>query len=93
MYESILREATSFADKDVLLAITLSNMGSIYYKRQISASEKYYLDSLQLQKQIDLNYLDTIYEMALVCIKLEELEEARTLIDKGIDADKTGREI
>ncbi len=24
MYESILREATSFADKDVLLAITLS---------------------------------------------------------------------
>ena len=33
MYESILREATSFADKDVLLAITLSNMGSIYYKK------------------------------------------------------------
>ena len=31
--------------------------------------------------------------MALVCIKLEELEEARTLIDKGIDANKTGREI
>ena len=26
--------------------------------------------------------------MALVCIKLEELEEARTLIDKGIDAAK-----
>ena len=26
--------------------------------------------------------------MALVCIKLEELEEARTLIDKGIDATK-----
>ncbi len=41
MYESILRENTSFADKDVLLAITLSNMGSIYYKkRQIPASEK-----------------------------------------------------
>ncbi|AFQ24369.1 tetratricopeptide repeat protein [Bacillus thuringiensis] len=89
MYESILREATSFADKDVLLAITLSNMGSIYYKKgKYQQAKKYYLDSLQLQKQIDLNYLDTIYEMALVCIKLEELDEARALIDKGIDAAK-----
>ena len=52
MYESILREATSFADKDVLLAITLSNMGSIYYKKgKYQQAKKYYLDSLQLQNK------------------------------------------
>ncbi|WP_375705720.1 tetratricopeptide repeat protein [Bacillus anthracis] len=75
MYESILRESASFADKDVLLAITLSNMGSIYYKKGKYQQAKKY-------------YLDTIYEMAVVCIKLEELEEAKALIDKGIDAAK-----
>ena len=31
--------------------------------------------------------------MALVCIKLEELEEARTLIDKGIDAQNRKRDL
>lgn len=33
MYESILREVIFFVDKDVLLVIILSNMGSIYYKK------------------------------------------------------------
>ncbi|PEY42098.1 transcriptional regulator [Bacillus cereus] len=89
MYESILREASSFADEDVLIAITLSNIGNIYYKkRQYQQAKKYYLESLRFQKQIDLNYIDTLYEMALQCIKLEQLEEAKEWIDKGVIAAK-----
>ncbi|PFK40648.1 transcriptional regulator [Bacillus cereus] len=89
MYESILREASSFADEDVLIAITLSNIGNIHYKkRKYQQAKKYYLESLKFQKQIDLNYIDTLYEMALQCIKLEQLEEAKEWIDKGVIAAK-----
>ncbi|MBO1626879.1 transcriptional regulator [Bacillus cereus] len=89
MYESILREASSFADEDVLIAITLSNIGNIYYKkRQYQRAKECYLKSLQFQNQIDLNYIDTLYEMALQCIKLEQLEEAKEWIDKGVIAAK-----
>lgn len=43
---------------------------------------------MQFQNQIDLNYIDTLYEMALQCIKLEQLEEAKEWIDKGVIAAK-----
>lgn len=89
MYENILREAEAFADKDVLMSITLSNMGNIYYKKKkYQQAKEHYLESLQLQKQVDLNYIDTVYEMALSCIKLEQFEEAKEWINKGVTAAK-----
>ncbi|MGD6892300.1 tetratricopeptide repeat protein [Bacillus mobilis] len=89
MYENILREAEAFADKDVLMSITLSNMGNIYYKKKkYQQAKEHYLESLQLQKQVDLNYIDTLYEMALSCIKLEQFEEAKEWINKGVIAAK-----
>ncbi|WP_433773143.1 tetratricopeptide repeat protein [Bacillus wiedmannii] len=90
MYENILRESEAFADKDVLMAITLSNIGNIYYKKKkYNQAKDYCLESLQLQKQIDLNYIDTLYEIALAYIKLEQFEEAREWIEKGISAAKS----
>ncbi|MDM5187077.1 helix-turn-helix transcriptional regulator [Bacillus sp. DX4.1] len=89
MYKGILRESDSFAEKDSILAITLSNIGNIYYKKnQYEEAKEYYSKSLQYQRQEDLNYIDTLYEMALQCINLGQLEEAKGWIDKGIVAAK-----
>ncbi|MDZ5607771.1 helix-turn-helix transcriptional regulator [Bacillus bingmayongensis] len=87
MYKSILRESDSFAEKDSILAIALSNIGNIYYKKnQYAEAKEYYSKSLQYQKQENLNYIDTLYEMALQCINLGQLDEAKEWIDKGIVA-------
>ncbi|HDX9578270.1 TPA: helix-turn-helix transcriptional regulator [Bacillus pseudomycoides] len=85
IYESILREADSFSEKDVLTAMVLSNIGNIHYrKKQYEEAKKYYTKSLQYQTQEDVNYVDKLYELALQCIHLEQLEEAKEWIDKGI---------
>ena len=85
IYESILREADSFSEKDVLMAMVLSNIGSILYrKKKYDEAKKYYTKSLQYQREEDVNYIDTLYEMALQCIHLKQLEEAKEWIDKGI---------
>ncbi|MGF9964806.1 tetratricopeptide repeat protein [Bacillus rhizoplanae] len=85
IYESILREADSFSGKDVLMSIVLGNIGNIHYRKQkYEEAKKYYVESLQYQKEEDANYVDTLYEMAIQCIHLEQLEEAKEWIDKGI---------
>ncbi|CAG9613031.1 Transcriptional activator NprA [Bacillus rhizoplanae] len=85
IFKSILREADSFSEKDVLMSIVLGNIGNIYYRRKkYEEAKKYYVESLQYQKEEDANYVDTLYEMALQCIYLEQLEEAKEWIDKGI---------
>ncbi|WP_242222343.1 helix-turn-helix transcriptional regulator [Bacillus cereus group sp. BfR-BA-01380] len=85
IYESILREADSFSEKDVLMAMVLSNIGNIHYrKKKYEEAKKYYTKSLQCQREEDVNYVSTVYEMALQCIHLEQLEEAKEWIDKGI---------
>ncbi|MGG2093753.1 helix-turn-helix transcriptional regulator [Bacillus sp. S13(2024)] len=85
IYESILREADSFSEKDVLMATVLSNIGNIHYrKKKYEEAKKYYVESLQYQKEDDVNYVGKLYDMALQCIHLEQLEEAKEWIDKGI---------
>ena len=85
MYESILREVEAFSEKDVLMAMVLSNIGTIHYKqKKYEEAKKYYTKSLQYQMQEDVNYVDTLYEMSLQCIHLEQLEEAKEWIEKGI---------
>ena len=85
IYESILREADSFSEKDVLMAMVLSNIGTIHYRmKKYEEAKKYYVESLKYQRDEDVNYVDTLYEMALQCIHLEQLEEAKEWIDKGI---------
>ncbi|SFJ56660.1 MULTISPECIES: helix-turn-helix transcriptional regulator [unclassified Bacillus (in: firmicutes)] len=89
IYESILREADSFSEKDVLMAMVLSNIGTIHYrKKEYEEAKKYYTKSLHYQNIEDVNYVDTLYEMALQCIHLEQLEEAKEWIDKGIASAK-----
>ncbi|WP_020061258.1 helix-turn-helix transcriptional regulator [Bacillus sp. 123MFChir2] len=89
IYESILREADSFSEKDILRAMVLSNIGNVHYrKKQYEDAKKYYTKSLQYQKEDAVNYVDTLYEMALQCIHLEQLEEAKEWIDKGIASAK-----
>ncbi|MGG2016747.1 tetratricopeptide repeat protein [Bacillus sp. S10(2024)] len=85
IYESILREVEAFSEKDVLMAMVLSNIGTIHYKqKKYEEAKKYYTKSLQYQMQEDVNYVDTLYEMSLQCIHLEQLEEAKEWIEKGI---------
>ncbi len=36
------------------------------------------------KKEEDLNYIDAVYEISLQCVQLQEFEEAREWIDKGI---------
>lgn len=85
IYESIMREADSFSGKDVLMSIVLGNIGNIYYrKKKYEEAKKYYVESLQYQKEEDVNYVDTLYEMAIQCIHLEQFEETKEWIDKAI---------
>ncbi|ABS20867.1 tetratricopeptide repeat protein [Bacillus cytotoxicus] len=88
MYNNISREAISFADKDVITSIVLNNLGYLYYhKKEYKKAKEYYLQCLQYKKEKkeeDLNYIDAVYEISLQCVQLQEFEEAREWIDKGI---------
>ncbi|AZQ49119.1 tetratricopeptide repeat protein [Bacillus sp. GX] len=89
IYNNILREANSFADKENITAIALNNLGFLYYNLKDYAKAKdYYLQCLKYKKEEDLNYIDAVYEIALQCIELKEFEEAKDWIDKGIDIAK-----
>ncbi|WP_410984531.1 helix-turn-helix domain-containing protein [Bacillus cereus] len=87
IFNHILREADSFADKDNIMSIALNNIGYLYYRQNNYAKAKeYYLKSLQYKKEEDLNYIDAMYEISLQCVQLKEFEEARGWIEKGISA-------
>ncbi|MFJ8530809.1 helix-turn-helix domain-containing protein [Bacillus sp. NPDC094106] len=87
IYNHILREANSFADKDNIMSIALNNIGYLYYRQNNYAKAKeYYLKCLQYKKEEDLNYIDVMYEISLQCVQLKEFEEARGWIEKGISA-------
>ncbi|AIK40466.1 MULTISPECIES: helix-turn-helix domain-containing protein [Bacillus] len=87
IYNHILREADSFADKDNIMSIALNNMGYLYYRQNnYEKAKEYYLEGLQYKKEEDLNYIDAMYEISLQCIQLKEFEEARGWIEKGISA-------
>lgn len=87
IFNHILREADSFADKDNIMSIALNNIGYLYYRQNNYAKAKeYYLKSLQYKKEEDLNYIDAMYEISLQCVQLKEFEEARVWIEKGISA-------
>lgn len=89
IYNNILREANSFADKESITAIALNNLGFLYYNLKDYAKAKdYYLQCLKYKKEEDLNYIDAVYEIALQCIELKEFEEAKDWINKGIDVAK-----
>ncbi|EJS73100.1 transcriptional regulator [Bacillus cereus] len=89
IYNNILREANSFADKENITAIVLNNLGYLYYNlRDYAKAKDYYLQCLQYKKEEDLNYIDAVYEIALQCIELKEFEEAKGWIDKGIEVAK-----
>ena len=80
IYNNILREANSFADKENITAIALNNLGFLYYNLKDYAKAKdYYLQCLKYKKEEDLNYIDAVYEIALQCIELKEFEEAKRL--------------
>ncbi|BCC57236.1 hypothetical protein BCJMU10_0544 [Bacillus cereus] len=40
IYNHIIREATSFADKDNILSIALNNIGYLYYRQKIIPRQK-----------------------------------------------------
>ncbi|MFD3445861.1 tetratricopeptide repeat protein [Microbacteriaceae bacterium 4G12] len=83
-YENILREAEAFSEKDSIYGITLHNIGFVYYKQQkYEQAKELYLQSLQYKKD-DTNYITTIYEIAVQCMYLNEMKEARKWIDEGI---------
>ncbi|MEN1937726.1 helix-turn-helix domain-containing protein [Paenibacillus sp. 102] len=85
IYNNILREANSFADKETIIAIVLNNIGLLHYcQHNYAEAKEYYLKGLQYKKEEDLNYIDAIYEISLQCVQLEEFEEAREWIEKGI---------
>lgn len=85
MYNSILREANSFADKHSIIAIVLNNLGYLHYhKKEHAKAKEYYLQSLQYKKEKDFNYIDAAYEISIQCIELGEFEEAKEWIDKGL---------
>ncbi|MDM5153401.1 helix-turn-helix domain-containing protein [Bacillus sp. DX1.1] len=85
MYNNILREANSFADKDNIIAMALNNIGYLHYhKKEYAKAKEYYLQCLQYKKEEDFRYIDTTYEIALQCAQLQEFEEAREWITKGI---------
>ncbi|HEK9101068.1 helix-turn-helix transcriptional regulator [Bacillus pfraonensis] len=87
IFNHILREADSFADKDNIMSIALNNIGYLYYRQNNYAKAKeYYLKSLQYKEEEDLNYIDAMYEISLQCVQLKEFEEARGWIEKGISA-------
>ncbi|CAM4328027.1 transcriptional regulator [Bacillus manliponensis] len=85
MYESLLRESKSFSEHHVIAAIVLSNMGNIHHKKkEYEEAKKYYRQSLEYQPEENLNYIDTLYELSLQYICLDQLQEAKEYIDKGI---------
>ncbi|KEK21622.1 tetratricopeptide repeat protein [Bacillus gaemokensis] len=89
MYNNILREAISFADKDIITSIALNNMGYLHYhKKDYKKAKEYYLQCLQYKKEEDFNYIDAVYEISLQCVQLQEFEEAREWIERGITAAK-----
>lgn len=89
IYNHILREANSFADKDNIMSIALNNIGYLYYRQKnyVKAKE-YYIECLKYKKEEDMNYIDAMYELSLQCIQLGEFEDAKKWIEKGIFAAK-----
>ncbi|PGX50869.1 transcriptional regulator [Bacillus anthracis] len=87
IYNHIIREATSFADKDNILSIALNNIGYLYYRQKnYTKAKEYYIECLKYKKEEDMNYIDAMYELSLQCIQLGEIEEAAKWIEKGIIA-------
>lgn len=85
MYNSILREASSFSENEVIMSIALSNIAEVYgNQQQYEKAKEYYLKSLQYHQHEDNNYLDTLYHTALQCIHLKQMDEANQWIEKGI---------
>lgn len=85
MYNSILREASSFSENKVIMSIALSNIAEVYgNQKQYEKAKEYYLKSLQYHQHEDDNYLDTLYHTALQCIHLKQMDEANQWIEKGI---------
>ncbi|WP_459502517.1 helix-turn-helix domain-containing protein [Bacillus sp. C1] len=85
MYNNILREANSFADKDSIVAMVLNNIGCLHYhKKEYAKAKEYYLQCLQYKQEDDFKYIDATYEIALQCVQLQEFEEAKEWIAKGI---------
>ncbi|MGH0593852.1 helix-turn-helix domain-containing protein [Bacillus pretiosus] len=90
IYESILREVDSFAEKDMIKAMTLNNMGELYhYKNEHDKSKNYFLQSFQLQQTVNMNYIETIYGLAKQSIHLKCYEEAQKWIEKGIECSRS----
>ncbi|MGG5740241.1 MULTISPECIES: tetratricopeptide repeat protein [Bacillus cereus group] len=87
IYNHILREANSFADKDNIMSIALNNIGYLHYRQKdYLKAKEYYLECLKYKKEEDMNYIDAMYELSLQCIQLGELEEAAEWIEKGVSA-------
>lgn len=85
IYESLLRESASFVERDIIAPIVLSNIGNIYYKKEkYEEAKAYYIKSLECTREENLNYIDTLHELALQYIYLDQLQEAKDYIDKGI---------
>ncbi|MBO1579918.1 helix-turn-helix transcriptional regulator [Bacillus sp. XF8] len=90
IYGSILREVDSFAEKDMIKAMTLNNMGELYqYKKEYNKAKLYFLQSFELQNVIDMNYIETMYGIAKQCIYLKQYEEAKEWIEKGISCSQS----
>ena len=93
IYNHIIREATSFADKDNILSIALNNIGYLYYRQKnYTKAKEYYIECLKYKKEEDMNYIDAMYELSLQCIQLGKsrkrlngLKKASLLQGKMID--------
>ncbi|UOB64517.1 transcriptional regulator, partial [Bacillus thuringiensis] len=58
-------------------------------KNEHDKSKDYFLQSFELQKTVNMNYIETIYGLAKQYIHLKRYEEAQEWIEKGIDCSRS----
>jgi tetratricopeptide (TPR) repeat protein len=85
--------ALSYVEKaqyEEALKIYESVLREVYhYKNEYDKSKNYFLQSFELQKTVNMNYIETIYGLAKQCIHLKRYEEAQEWIEKGIDCSRS----